>query len=381
MTDSLTFAYINENVKNMDITDFLDFLESRDEKFDRKKIKEIQKKIDGIYLIDTAHFFDDNKNPAFVLDLGINFYLYYFKLNKYFYFSGKNYILKPEYIKSLNLEKINYNEIYMRPYRGNYILAKTPERIDQLIEERTAISDETQKFLKNRKNGNLGIVFFNLKKEKIYGLNSLSIVLHYKEKKLDVFSFLSFREFKLIIPKDGYKSNLEKYIDENTLYIRIRDYVKGYDVARRYIKREEKLVFLLNFWQNIIGIDLINILESIDQETIYNFQEKSGIIKFKKKNSISKAVEWVSSENKIGLDMNMRLKEDYLYFGDEELKYSNKSIKLKNNQILYYNKNNDGKKIDFEVLNEENAAIIMGRINDKALNEMIDKIENLRRRD
>ncbi|MGL5428048.1 MAG: hypothetical protein ACRDAS_09060, partial [Cetobacterium sp.] len=76
-----------------------------------------------------------------------------------------------------------------------------------------------------------------------------------------------------------------------------------------------------------------------------------------------------------------RLKQDYLYFGDEELKYSNKSIKLKNNQILYYNKNNDGKKIDFEVLNEENAAIIMGRINDKALNEMIDKIENLRRRD
>ncbi|MGL4980893.1 MAG: hypothetical protein ACRC40_03055, partial [Fusobacteriaceae bacterium] len=58
-----------------------------------------------------------------------------------------------------------------------------------------------------------------------------------------------------------------------------------------------------------------------------------------------------------------------------------KPVKLKDNQILYYNRRVDGKEIDLQILNEENAARILGNINDKALDELIDKIENLRRRD
>ncbi|MGL5578386.1 MAG: hypothetical protein ACRDB7_04705 [Fusobacteriaceae bacterium] len=382
ITDDLTFAYVNENIKGMDIEDFLEFVENEGYNFDKEKVKGIQKKISGIYLIETASFFNTNKNPVLILDVGLNFPLYYFKLNEYFDFTGENYILKSQYIESLGLEKFGIDEIYMRPHRGNYILAENPEKIEQLISQRTAMSDEGEKFLWNMEYGNLGILFFNFKREEVYGLNALSVVMDYKQKKMDIFSVLSFKELRLTIPKNGYEKSLEKYIGEDTLYVRTQDYVKGYDITRKYLKKDKKIDFLFNFWQNVLGIDVVRMLEDINQETIYNFHEKSGIIKFKEKDRIRRIVGWISSTNNMGLETKVELEGDYLYFGDERLSsHEENPIKLKDNQILYYDRKIDEKEMKFEAFNLEKVVKIVGKVNDRVLSEVIDKIENLGRRD
>ncbi|MGL4403601.1 MAG: hypothetical protein ACRCTS_07800 [Fusobacteriaceae bacterium] len=382
LSDNLRVAYVNENIKGMDIEDFLKFVENEGYNFDKEKIKEIQKKIYGLYLIDTTSLFNTDKNPVLVLDVGVNFPLYYFKLNKYFNFTGENYILKSEYMKSLGLEKFGIDELYMRPHRGNYIFSGKSEKIEELISQRTTMSDEGEKFLWDMEYGNLGILFFSFKKEDVYGLDTLSVVMDYKQNKMNIFSFLSFKELKLKISKDGYKNNLQKYIGEETLYIRNEDYVKGYDIARRYLKRDEKIEFLFNFWQNILGVDVVRMLEDIDQEAIYNFQKESGIVKFKEKERIKKIVGWISQKKNIGLEIEAELEGDYLYFGEERLIFKEKNpVKLKNNQILYYDRKIDGKEMKLEAFNLEQRIKIVGKVNDRVLSEAIDKIENLGRRD
>lgn len=377
--DSLTFAYVNEDVKSKDIDEVLKFLENQGYNLDEKKIKKFQKKIDGIYLFETASFFDDEKEPVLLLDVGLNFLIYYFKIKEYFEFTGKDYVLKPEYMKNMNFEKLGIDELYMRPYRGNYLFSGDPGRIDEVISERTAMSEDGKDFLDSKEYGNLGIMFFNLKKENAYGLNNLSVVLDYKKEGLDIFSIVSFKELELETPGDGYRADLVRYIGENTLYIRIKDYVKAYDVSRRYIRKDRKIEFLVGFWQNILGVDLIRMLDDIDQESVYDFEKKSGIIRFKNRDRINKVVEWTSYRDNIGFEAGLELEGNYLYIGDKRLIPNREdAVKLKYNQILYYSRKFDGKEIKIQAFNHQRAARVQARLNDKALSDIIEKIEKTR---
>lgn len=378
--DSLTFAYVNEDLKNMDIEDFLKFLDGEGYYIDENKVREIQKNIDGIYMIETTPFLNPNKEPVFILDVGFRYFLYYLKIKEYFNFTGKNYVLKSKYMEDLNFEKLGIEELYMRPYKGNYLFSKNPQKIEQIINERTAMSDESKKFFKNMEYGNLGIIIFNFKRERVYGLDALSIIMNYGKGELDFYSTLTFSELEIQIPENGYKNNLERYIGENILYVRIKDYVKAYDIARRYIKRDEKIEFLINFWQDVLGVDILRLLEDIDQELVYDFQRESGIVKFKNRDRIDKVVSWTNYRNNIGLETSLELEGRYLYIGDKRLIPSDKNLeKLKKNQIIYYNRKMDGEKIDFQVYNFQNAFKIKGRINDKVLSNLIKKIENYRK--
>lgn len=382
ISDNFTFAYINENVKKEKFDDFLGFLEKEGYNIDRGKIKNIQKNIEGIYLFETSSFLNLNKDPAVVLDVGLKFPLYYFMINEYFNFTGKNYILKSKYRENLGLEEFGVDEIYMRPYRGNYVFAKNPQRIEEIIQERTAILDEGKEFLEKMDYGNLGIMFFNFKKERAYGLNNLSVVLNYEKNSLNIFSILSFKELNLDTPKNGYENRLEKYIGENSMYIRINDYVKAYEVSRRYMKRDKIIEFHVAYWQNVLGVDLESLLEDINQESVYNFQEKNGIIRFKKKERIDKIVQWVSYKNSLGFEGEMEREGDYLHFGEKRLVSKGDNFKkMKDNQIFYYNRDYEGKKMEFEVFNFNNLAKIQGKINDRVLSDTIKKIEEIARRD
>lgn len=379
--DTLTFAYVNENVKSMEIDDFLEFLENEGYNLNREKIKNTQKKIEGIYLLETASFFETEKNPVLVLDVGLRYPIYYFRIKEYFNFTGKNYILKPEYRKDVGLEELGIGEIFMRPYRGNYIFSDKSERIDEVINERTAMSEDGKSFLSSKEYGNLGILFFNFKRDGAYGLSTLSVVLNYKKNSLSTYSILSFKELELETPEEGYKNGLVRYIGENTLYIRIKDYVKAYDVGRRYIKKNRQLDFLIGYWQSVLGVDLLRLLEDIDQESVYNFQEKSGIVRFNKRERIDKVVQWIAYKNSLGLDMGMEREGNYLYFGEKRLIPKRENLtELKDNQILYYSRNYEGKEMKFEVFNLRYAARIQGRVNDEILSEMIKRFEKIGRR-
>lgn len=372
--DGVTFGYINEEIGSKDLDEFIDFLEKIDVKIDREAFNKFQKSVKGIYLFEDESLFLDKRDPILILETGPEYFLYLLKLDRYFDRADNLYILKDEVTEKHGIDRFFKGKIYMYPYRGNFIFSTDSKKIFKFIDQRTVVGDEAAEFFDKKMSGNLGIAFFNLKKDNFFGINTLSMIFDYKEHHLETLSIIFLRETELKANDKKTQDNLAKFIEKNRVYLNIPEYIKIFDIGRKYLLKDEKLEFLLGFWQTILGIDIPRLLGDIDSEIIYDLKRAEGIIKFSDTERAEKMVEVSKGKTVLGLDHQLKMRGNYLYIGTGELEPSKgERLNLPNNQIIYFEGENEGETVKIEAFNYQKIIRIYTKFNDEALKKIIDK--------
>lgn len=376
--EGMTFTYINENIKNKNLDEAIDFLADQGVPVDRAAFKKFQKSVNSLYILEDESLLNPQRDPLVIIDTGFRYYLYLMKIEKYFETSGDAYLLRGEFIESLGLGKMGVEKLFMYPYRGNFLFSTNSRKIHRAIDERTSVGDNTAEFFDRQIHGNLGIASFNLKKDKIFGINTFTGVFDYRDGELNSEFILYLRETEMKENQPVGRDTLARYIKKNRVYLNIPEYVKIFEIGRRFIIKDKKMEFLLGFWQTILGIDIPAILSDIDSEIVYDLESANGMVKFGETDRIAELVKSLENRTVPGIDYRLKLVDNYLIIGEEELDLNeNRGLDLKDNQIIYFEGDNAGERIEIEAFNLRKIIKIFVKLNDEALKSIIKK--NLRK--
>ncbi len=337
-----TFIYANESLNEKNIDDLIDEIEkisnNMNIKLDKENINKLLKNIKNLYVVSEDSFITSKMEFVTIIDPGYRYIFYLLEIDDYFDEVGEYYSLKYSIKEKLNLKKYGIDAIYMTHHKGNFILSTDINELKKVEYRNTYSNKWTIKNLNENIDKNLGVLILNFEKEKIYDFRSLVIGTEYKDKKLYQNIFLETIPGTSFINAEIKNRSLEKYIDNNVLYIANSDYNQLNNFVLKIVKRDKSLQLVLNLWQGVLGVKLNDLINDIDEEMIFNYEKNSGLIKLKKNDNFQK----ILPEIKNYLKVPIKIKNNMIYIGEEELQVNNKNeYKLKKNQFLYLDKNSE----------------------------------------
>ncbi|MGL5123007.1 MAG: hypothetical protein ACRC6K_02405 [Fusobacteriaceae bacterium] len=368
-----TFIYANENIDKKNIDEILNisenYLNELNIKFPKENIDEALGNIKSIYLISENSFLTSNQNFVTIIDPGYRYIFYLLKIKNYFDKVDGYYSLKSLVKEKLNLKKYGIDNVFMSYYKGNFILATSLNDLKNMKNKSNYLNKEIVKKLDRNIKKNLGVLILNLEKEKIYDFKSLVIGMEYKNQKLNQSIFFETVQGIKLIDNEIKNRTLDKYINNNVVYLSNSDYSELKNFIFKIIKKYNTLGFGLNLWQGILGVKLSELIDDVGDEIIFNYTKNKGIIKLKKSENFQKILPKLIEIAKIP----MEIKNNMIYIGKGELdpNIENKYL-LKENQFLYLKLEiND---LIVEGITEENGLLFYLEIKDVMLEEYFKNI-------
>ena len=340
--------YANENLSGKKYDDFSKFGAKVENEI--VKINQLKKYVDGIYA------FSHKKEGVVILHAGLKFPIISLKINEYFLKSGDIYTLKDEYLKHYekNLKLLGVTDLkklYMKPYKGSFVLSRNIETINSVLTSELVIDDSITKALNKNKNGNLGTIILNMEKNKKVFIEKAIFSANYTN---NTFSYKGSDKWK-----DEYKdiikipevTVLSDYVSEKSLYISGVNF-ENVNVFMEAFKEKLEVKEVLNLVEKLIyssfKVSLNEILSSVGDEIVYDMEKESGIITLKKIETAKKIVGTIEFLNKLGLRYYAEIEGNLLYIGKEKLGKSNPKKSMKKNQFLYLNQS-QSEKMDVEI--------------------------------
>lgn len=376
--DKASMVYANENISKKDLTDFKALLEEMDIKISDKKINEIKEEIDNFYLVTYTPMFKSPKDYVAIIDLKKWYYNFIVDYEEYFDRIENYYILKEEWINLLKKNGIKYDNIYMIPHRGNFILSTNKKLLFWQIENSELYSEKKEIGLNKGKDSNLGVFIFNLNRDSIFNLKNVVLTLDYKDKKFENKMFFETSQKNDNLNVKETERELAKYIENNRLYIYNTDFYNLFITLSAALKLDGQYVFLINFLSLHSGMEISKLLEDIDREILYDISTHQGIVKLKNEENIKTLISSLDN-NLAGINPTLKLENKKLYLGEPlEEKESENRVKLAPNQSFYFNYLLDNKNLKVQNYTNLDGIEIDIEMNNEMLKEMINKLKEER---
>lgn len=326
ITKETRVIYANEGINTKDFNQFLPFLDPDVREKFRTEIKNL-KYISNIYFYSDKEFYEINdKNITMVLDPGLWYFLALKEIGKKFDFKDGVYILKNE-IKEKYKDKIGSQDIFMKPYRGVFILSLNEKNIKDLIEKdgKYFYNKEIENTLDLTRDNLIGTLIYNNQGNEFYGIQLLTVTGKIEDERLK-------GEIKLIFDEQSSKKyattsrekELAKYVNRNDLYLSVDDFsIFEEFIFNPYIFGDglDKQT-MIAIWQGFFGVNISDMLKEVDGEAVFKYEDSSIMFKMKPDFSETKKfLELLNQNNSVlAIDGNISVEGNIIKVGRDEFK-------------------------------------------------------------
>lgn len=373
LNDKESFIYANENIGKKNYNEVDNFFKKINVQVDENELKTIKNNVNNFYMVTYDPFIKPEKDFTCIIDLRRWYYKFFLEYDEYFNKEDNYYVLKDEILKKIRENGIYVGKIYMIPHRGNFLLSTSKKVILNQIENVDYQNNETIKILDQHKTENLGVFIVNFKKDSFYNFKNIYMAVNYKNNEMNPKLYLSFTHNKSEVNVGNENRKLLKYIKENRVYVYNNDFYNIFSTFTSALKIESQYMFLMNFLKINAGVEISKLLEDIDKELVYDIITGQGIIKLKNEENVKNLINNLEKSS-IKINTPLKLKDNSLYIGEGELsEVSSQNIKLKNNQSFYLDYTDGEEKIKIENYSLDGGAEINIKLNDKVLENIIEK--------
>lgn len=217
VNDKATIIYYNKNINKKSLSKLEDLFE-----IDIENENEIIKNIKDLCFVSQSKIYEKNKNGVFIIDLGKYYPIAILEINDYFNESKNGYyILKNENKKYMSKILNSGDEIYLKNYKGLFIIGKDENEIDKAIESSSKNNSKLKEILNKKSENKLGTLIINQGRERYLGIDMLVISGDIKDENtifLDGEIYME-KDFLRMLKPQPEKRLLLKYLGNNKIYL------------------------------------------------------------------------------------------------------------------------------------------------------------------
>lgn len=342
--ENIALAYVNENISEKKLKDLQKITEGTVVEKNIKEIEKIKKYLKGIYIFTETQLFEKYKEAIGVIDTGFWYPLILKDIGLYFEKTPFFYVLKDEYKEKYTQGK----NIYMIPYRGQFIFSLQPELIKKFDGKEYVGSKDLERIMDKEKENRLGIFLYNGKKDKTFNITTAYVTGKLEKEKLKFYLWQENPKENAGYTIQGRKHrNFAEYIKPNFLYFSVSHPEEMEDVILKSLGRNNSNKIFMPFLQGFLGIKFSDIIKEIDGEILFDIKNKNAFFSLKEAKKIGRTFRYFGEDNVIKIGENqLVLEEKYLAYGTEKLQKGNIEKEFTPHNFLYL-------KLDFEALEKE----------------------------
>lgn len=326
-----TIIYCNKNINSEILHKLSELLE-----VDISKENGIVKNIKDILFVSQNKIYEENKNGVFVLDLGKYYPIAILEINKYFD-KGKNgyYILKKENEKYLEKLIKNGEKIYLKNYRGLFVLGKDEKEIEKIIKLSSTKKSKVKSILKEREKYRLGTILVNQGRERYLGMDMLVLSGNFEKEETINIDGIIYGEntfFQELKPQPEIRMLLN-YLGNNNLYISTKNISKLDTFIFRMLSMRLSNFEIADLFQNFFVVEREDIFQKLNGEIILDIEKGNYLFGFKEIKNKDQL------KYSLGKIKNISIKEDYLgnnflLIGNDTFKLKKSDEKMEENQVI-----------------------------------------------
>ncbi|WP_163467879.1 hypothetical protein [Fusobacterium sp. IOR10] len=217
VNDKATIIYYNKNINKKSLSKLEDLFE-----IDIENENEIIKNIKDLCFVSQSKIYEKNKNGVFIIDLGKYYPIAILEINDYFNESKNGYyILKNENKKYMGKVLNSGDEIYLKNYKGLFIIGKDENEIEKAIESSSKNNSKLKEIMEEKSENKLGTVIINQGRERYLGIDMLVVSGDIKDEStisLDGEIYME-KDFLKMLKPQPEKRSLLKYLGNNKIYL------------------------------------------------------------------------------------------------------------------------------------------------------------------
>jgi len=217
VNDKATIIYYNKNINKKSLSKLEDLFE-----IDIENENEIIKNIKDLCFVSQSKIYEKNKNGVFIIDLGKYYPIAILEINDYFNESKNGYyILKNENKKYMGKVLNSGDEIYLKNYKGLFIIGKDENEIEKAIESSSKNNSKLKEIMEEKSKNKLGTVIINQGRERYLGIDMLVVSGDIKDEStisLDGEIYME-KDFLKMLKPQPEKRSLLKYLGNNKIYL------------------------------------------------------------------------------------------------------------------------------------------------------------------
>lgn len=326
-----TIIYCNKNINSEILHKLSELVE-----VDISKENGIVKNIKDILFVSQNKIYEENKSGVFVLDLGKYYPIAILEINKYFN-KGKNgyYILKKENEKYLKKLIKNDEKIYLKNYRGLFVLGKDEKEIEKIIKLSSTKKSKVKNILKERVKYRLGTILINQGRERYLGMDMLVLSGDLKNEEIinidgNIYGENTF--FQELKPQPERRILLS-YLGNNNLYISTKNINKLDTFIFRMLSMRLSNFEIADLFQNFFVVEREDIFKKLNGEIILDIEKGNYLFGFKEIKNKEQL------KDSLGKIKNVSIKENYLgnnflLIGNDVFKLKKSDEKMEKNQVI-----------------------------------------------
>jgi len=217
VNDKATIIYYNKNINKKSLSKLEDLFE-----IDIENENEIIKNIKDLCFVSQSKIYEKNKNGVFIIDLGKYYPIAILEINDYFNESKNGYyILKNENKKYMSKILNSGDEIYLKNYKGLFIIGKDENEIEKAIESSSKSNSKLKEIMEEKSENKLGTIIINQGRERYLGIDMLVVSGDIKDEDtiaLDGEIYME-KDFLKMLKPQPEKRSLLKYLGNNKIYL------------------------------------------------------------------------------------------------------------------------------------------------------------------
>lgn len=359
ITDKSTIIYHNKKLDE-EIVSFIR------EKFRIDNENEILYNIKEVCFVSQNIIYKEKLDGVLIVDLGKYYPMAILKLNNFFHkVENEFYVLKDKKKKEIDKILNIKDDIYLKNYKGLFVLGTSEETIEKAIKNTSRKSTEIEKILENKNNYKLGNLIVNQERERYLGIDRIVLSGNLDDNSIKIDGEI-IGDNSIIddFRKQPEKRFIDKYIGENTCYFSTANIENIDTFILRALSLKIDNENIANLLQNFLVIGFSDLFSQLNGEMLIDITGENYIFGMKKLENIDRVKATFENIEEISIEKDEE-ENYYLIIGKNVFKKKNIKKEMKDNKILEGNftfKNKYMKKINISFYAFEKSIKIKSEI-------------------
>lgn len=332
VNDKATIIYYNKNINKKSLSKLEDLFE-----IDIENENEIIKNIKDLCFVSQSKIYEKNKNGVFVIDLGKYYPIAILEINDYFNESKDGYyILKNENKKYMSKILSSGDEIYLKNYKGLFIIGKDENEIERAIESSSKNNSKLKEIIEEKSENKLGTIIINQGRERYLGVDMLVVSGDIKDEKtifLDGEIYME-KDFLRMLKPQPEKRLLLKYLGNNKIYLSGKNIDKFDTFIFRMLSVRLSNFTIAELIQGFFMNEGGDLFSQLNGEVIIDTESGNYLFGLKPLKNKIKTELFFKQLNKVSIKKDL-FGNQYLLIGEDVFESKNNEKELKKDQVMF----------------------------------------------
>lgn len=331
INDKSTIIYCNKNINKKSLSKLEDLFE-----IDIENENEIIKNIKNLCFVSQSKIYEKNKNGVFIVDLGKYYPIAILEINDYFNESKNGYyVLKNENKKYMGKIISSRDEIYLKNYKGLFIIGKDENEIEKAIKSTSKNSSKLKKIIEENSGRELGTIIINQGRERYLGIDMLVISGDIKDEStvnLDG-EIYGERNFLEMLRPQPEKRLLLKYLGNNKIYLSAKNIDKLDTFIFRILSVRLSNFTIAELIQEFFMTEEEDLFSKLNGEVIIDTKNGNYLFGLKPLKNKKKIELFLKKLDKVSIKKDS-LGNQYLLIGKDIFVSKNRNEIMEKNQVI-----------------------------------------------